>query len=106
MKRYDCELKGSGDWTRAEMEQCSDGEYVRYDDIAPLLRELSILREHKRQQENFSNEVMAPLIDWLQDKAAEWQKGTYYECSEFEKGANTQAVECGEELEAKLKEFL
>ena len=54
----------------AWMKESPNGEYVRYDDIAPLL-------------------------EWLQEKAKEWQTDDPYQ----------NVWDFGDELEAKLKEI-
>ena len=74
IKRYNFEY-GNGD---AWMEEYVSGEYVRYDDIAPLL-------------------------EWLQEKAKEWCE---FNTDMFESRDGYAINHCGGELEAKLKEFI
>ena len=98
IKRYD--------FAGNEFCELDNGDYVRYDDIEHLLRDLSTLREHKKQQEIFSREVMSPFIQWLQDKASQWQSYDSGESNNpFYEGMEHGNWDCGEALEEKLKEI-
>lgn len=75
IKRYRTDDFGCTDMNDGVIKEDNSGEYVRYDDILPLL-------------------------EWLKEKAEEWQSTLGHDDWQLSK------QDCGEELESVLKRFV